>query len=211
MRVQFEHADRNHVTQILWKDKGRKTFVPCSTTIRREQPYISSSQHEIDLLEALGVEGRKKLITHLKRERNPKLVAAKKAAVLAAKGTLACEICSFIFYDKYGELGKGYCEVHHRKPLADGGIRQTALSDHAILCSNCHRMIHRTAPMLSVEMFRKTCLTSGSSRPATPPARPTAQPRRGALVRQSPSQERSLRNCLTGLSTPLRQKSIYDS
>jgi 5-methylcytosine-specific restriction protein A len=84
------------------------------------------------------------------------LVAAKKDAVLAAGGKLACEACTFIFEDKYGELGKNYCEVHHRKPFAVGHIRQTSLSDLAILCSNCHRMIHRTDPMLSVEEFRET-------------------------------------------------------
>jgi predicted HNH restriction endonuclease len=29
------------------------------------------------------------------------------------------------------------------------------LDDLAIVCSNCHRMIHRTRPMMSVEEFRE--------------------------------------------------------
>lgn len=162
MRVQFEGADRVRVTQILWKDKG-KSFKPCSTTIGHEQSYRSAPQQDIDLLEISTIEGRKKLVTHLKRERSPKLVAAKKAAVFAAHGTLACEACTFAFEDKYGELGKTYCEVHHREPLSAGETRQTSLSDLAVLCSNCHRMIHRTDPMLSVEKFRETCLTARRS------------------------------------------------
>jgi 5-methylcytosine-specific restriction protein A len=36
--------------------------------------------------------------------------------------------------------------------LADG-VRKTPLHDLAILCANCHRMIHRTHPMISVEEF----------------------------------------------------------
>lgn len=159
MRIQFESTDRARVTQIFWKDKGSKSYKVCSTTIGYEESNGSALQQDIDLLDVSMSEGRKKLVTHLKRERNPKLVAAKKAAVLAVDSKLACEACMFIFEDKYGELGKNYCEVHHRKPLAAGHKRQTYLSDLAIMCSNCHRMIHRTDPMLSIEEFREIWLT----------------------------------------------------
>ncbi|GEM_PF-2166031 len=160
MRIQFESIDRAHATQIFWKDKESKSFKVCSTTVGYEESNASALQQDIDLLEVSISEGREKLVTHLKRERSPRLVAAKKAAVLAADGKLVCEACTFTFEDKYGELGKNYCEVHHRKPLAAGHTQQTSLSDLAILCSNCHRMIHRTDPMLSVEEFRETCLTT---------------------------------------------------
>lgn len=160
MRIQFEGTDRACVTQVFWKDKGSKSYKVCSTTVGYEESNESALRQDIDLLELS--EGRKKLVTHLKRERSAKLVAAKKEAVLAAGLKLACEACTFTFEDKYGELGKNYCEVHHRKPLAAGHTRQTNLNDLAILCSNCHRMIHRTDPMLSVEEFQKKCLAQAN-------------------------------------------------
>lgn len=165
MRIQLESKNRVRVTQVLWKEKGDKSFVPCSTTIGHEQPNSTESAlpKDIDLLEVSTAEGRIRLVTHLKRERSSKLVATKKKAVLAANGRLSCEACTFTFEDNYGELGKSFCEVHHRKPLAAGSSRKTSLKDLAILCSNCHRMIHRTDPMLSVEKFSKIWLTKKSN------------------------------------------------
>ena len=101
----------------------------------------------------LSHEGREKLVTHKKRERNSRLVSAKKADAIARNGTLICEACDFEFVEFYGELGKGYGEVHHRRQIKEGE-RHTSLNDLAILCANCHRMIHRTEPMMKVEKFR---------------------------------------------------------
>lgn len=101
-------------------------------------------------------EGGRKLITHFRRERNPRIVSEKKAQVLKASGKLKCEACDFDFLEKYGELGYGFCEAHHKKPLSDSNRElETKLEDLAILCSNCHRMIHRTKPMMSVDEFKK--------------------------------------------------------
>ena len=38
--------------------------------------------------------------------------------------------------------------------LAASLFHSPRLDDLAIVCSNCHRMIHRTKPMMSVEGFR---------------------------------------------------------
>ncbi len=101
-----------------------------------------------------SLEGSPRLVLHLRRERDPKLVKAKKAAVLQEKGQLACEACGFDFSATYGKLGDGFCEVHHRVPLSSSDLPMTTvLKDLAVLCSNCHRMIHRTSPMSSVEKF----------------------------------------------------------
>ncbi|WP_416376735.1 hypothetical protein [Klebsiella pneumoniae] len=32
----------------------------------------------------------------------------------------------------------------------------TKLSDLAIVCSNCHRIIHKTSPMISIDELSKT-------------------------------------------------------
>ncbi len=101
-------------------------------------------------------EGNPRLVAHLRRERSSSIVKAKKNATLQATGKLCCEVCGFDFKVAYGELGDEFCEVHHILPLskADGVVR-TALEDLAIVCSNCHRIIHRTDPMPSIPNLSK--------------------------------------------------------
>ncbi|MEJ3404212.1 HNH endonuclease [Rathayibacter sp. YIM 133350] len=94
-----------------------------------------------DLAEA--VEGRILLARHVRRERNPKLRARKIKSVRDAGLQVACEVCGFDFEARYGARGRDYIEVHHVIPLYVSGERTTRLSDLALLCSNCHRMIHR--------------------------------------------------------------------
>jgi 5-methylcytosine-specific restriction protein A len=96
---------------------------------------------------------------HNRRERDPKASAKKKAAVLQETGRLQCEACGFDFAVAYGELGVGFAECHHRLPLASLGSRTaTRLADLAILCANCHRMIHKTRPLMSVEEFKRVVI-----------------------------------------------------
>ena len=91
---------------------------------------------------------------HKRRERDPEASTKKKRAVLQDKGRLECEACGFDFAVMYGELGIGFAECHHRLPLASlASRRATRLEDLAILCANCHRMIHKTRPLMSVESF----------------------------------------------------------
>lgn len=58
---------------------------------------------------------------------------------------LICQICGFDFKKKYGCLGEGYIEVHHKKPLysLDNEIIPNPETDMICVCSNCHRMLHR--------------------------------------------------------------------
>lgn len=91
-------------------------------------------------------EGRVLARLHRTRERNRKLIEKKKAAVLRATGRLACEVCAFDFGERFGELGQGFIECHHVIPLASAVARVTALKDLALVCSNCHRMLHRGNP-----------------------------------------------------------------
>ena len=46
------------------------------------------------------------------------------------------------FESVYGEVGAGFAEVHHLRPLAEmDGPVETTLDDLAVVCANCHRMI----------------------------------------------------------------------
>ena len=109
---------------------------------------------DLDLLDSVGDENQRKLVSHLRRERSAGLRNKKIKSVIAEKHELKCEVCDFNFEIAYGQLGKGFAEVHHIKPLSTLGETKTKLSDLAVLCSNCHRMIHRTNPIENLETFR---------------------------------------------------------
>ncbi|HEY1065227.1 MAG TPA: HNH endonuclease, partial [Pirellulales bacterium] len=43
----------------------------------------------------------------------------------------------------YGEVGRGYIQVHHTMPLASRiNPATTRLEDLILVCANCHAMIH---------------------------------------------------------------------
>jgi 5-methylcytosine-specific restriction protein A len=94
------------------------------------------------------MEGRLLFRRHRVRERDRGLVRRKKATA----ATLACEVCGFDFGAFYGRAGDGFIECHHVIPLGQGGgTRQTRLADLALVCANCHRVLHRGDPPPSVE------------------------------------------------------------
>jgi 5-methylcytosine-specific restriction endonuclease McrA len=108
-------------------------------------------------LEELGdEEGGRQLRLHRHIERSVRIVKRKRQAVIRATGRLECEACRFDFSRFYGPVGHEFCEVHHKVPLSDlDAKRKTKLDDLAVVCSNCHRMLHRGRPCFSVEGLRR--------------------------------------------------------
>lgn len=141
----------------VWNPQGNATEIPeeAATEIkaRFDAPQGVSAPTIEELLaldphlepkDFAATEGRILLKNHLVRERNPALVKKKKQAVLSAKGSLACEVCDFDFFETYGELGRGFAECHHLGSLSLlAEVRQTRLEELAIVCANCHRILHR--------------------------------------------------------------------
>lgn len=106
-------------------------------------------------VEAEALEGRRYFATHLRRERNSQLAQEKKARFKKDHGALSCEACGCT-QEHYGTLTGDIFDVHHRLPLSQVGAEtKTRLKDLAVLCPNCHRAVHRTNPMLSVEALAK--------------------------------------------------------
>tara|TARA_R100000789_G_C3012247_1_gene151605 strand:+ start:283 stop:1140 length:858 start_codon:yes stop_codon:yes gene_type:complete len=107
-------------------------------------PHIREQIEEITLEhydeEVGALEGKEKLILkfHLNRERSSGIVQKKKANA----EELICECCQFNFEAKYGEIGSDFIECHHKIPISEGQ-RITKEEDLALVCSNCHRMLHR--------------------------------------------------------------------
>lgn len=98
------------------------------------------------------MEGQMLYKLHKIRERAPKIVKAKKEQAMSKHGKLICEACIFVFEEMYGTLGTGFIECHHRTPLSQfKAEKRTTLDDLALVCSNCHRMLHKQIDTLSVE------------------------------------------------------------
>jgi HNH endonuclease len=74
------------------------------------------------------------------------------AKVKARRIPLTCEGCNLNFEEKYGTYGAGFIEAHHLYPLhaREGVSKPTTINDFAMLCANCHRMVHRSRPCLTV-------------------------------------------------------------
>ena len=97
-------------------------------------------------------EGRLLYRRHRTRERDPRIVTKKKAAARARNGALRCEACGFDFERSYGQRGVNYIECHHLAPLAQSGpTTGPRLQNLALVCANCHRMIHRREPWLKLD------------------------------------------------------------
>lgn len=97
------------------------------------------------------IEGAKKTITVNVYERDPRA----RARCLAKWGT-ACVVCDFDFGQTFGELGEGYIHVHHLKPLGEiqAAYELDPVEDLRPVCPNCHAMLHRRSPALSVAELR---------------------------------------------------------
>ncbi len=91
---------------------------------------------------------------HLLRERNSTVIRLAKARAMKT-GALVCQICKFDFEQRYGVVGHGYIEGHHTIPVKDlQKGSQTRVEDIALVCSNCHRMLHRKRPWLTMLELR---------------------------------------------------------
>jgi len=102
-------------------------------------------------------EGRRRLVEHMRRERKPALVVAlKKQWLEKNNGRLPCQVCGFDFLETYGPLGAGFAEAHHKEFLADAPDegRSSSLRDFAVVCANCHRMLHQSPEYPTIEALR---------------------------------------------------------
>lgn len=103
-----------------------------------------------------GFEGAAKwrYVIHRSRERrlrHRKLQEAKRIN----NGRLVCEVrgCGFDFAERYGEIGIDYAQVHHKERLSAAPHEgwNVALKELAVVCANCHSMIHRGGQCRSID------------------------------------------------------------
>jgi len=164
--VGLSHGAGNE--QAVWDEFGGDVERLKSTASRIREAVISHkatlSQIESESEGAYEDEAQEgKILTamHHRRERNGKLVDKAKSERMAETGRLCCEGCGFDFSKVYGLRGVGFIEAHHRVPLHEANAkgRKTVIADLALLCANCHRMIHRQKPWITVEELQEIIRT----------------------------------------------------
>lgn len=71
-----------------------------------------------------------------------------------------CNLCGFDFEQYYGSLGRNFIEVHHIeshtiKSKTTGMHEINPIKDLIPICSNCHSIIHREKPAVSIKKMRE--------------------------------------------------------
>jgi hypothetical protein len=126
--------------EFQMKDKKGRIVQPCSVNEDDEQSFP---------------EGKLKYRLHQMKERNHKLSKAVKDARLREVRELLCDVCGFSFRERYGDLGDGYIQAHHTVAISQlKKETHTKVSDFALVCANCHRMLHRKRPWLGMSELR---------------------------------------------------------
>jgi 5-methylcytosine-specific restriction protein A len=148
------YLDREVLADFLARPEEMRAKAAAIRAVFAEGELPPLVVSDVDLDEIAAEEGGVLLRQHLRRERNQQLRRAKIAAVRSAGLAIACEVCGFEFERVYGDRGRDYIECHHRTPLFSSGATKTTLHDLALICSNCHRMIHRTKTWLLPEQLK---------------------------------------------------------
>jgi 5-methylcytosine-specific restriction enzyme A len=152
----------DHITNVLNVDELQmdtwQHFQPYF--LKTAIPSLRATQSIIDELTNIDPnfsvkEGGQRLVTHLARERDRRIIELKKKEALR-NNTLFCEACDFSFAEIYQIK---YIECHHLDFVGgpNSGERDTTVEDLALVCSNCHRMLHTriNGQYLSVQDLRE--------------------------------------------------------
>jgi 5-methylcytosine-specific restriction protein A len=96
-------------------------------------------------------EGAAKRIEVNRYESDPRA----RQACIAHYGT-ACSVCVFDFESVYGELGDAHINIHHVLPRSElpDQYQLDPVRDLVPVCPNCHTMLHRERPALSIDELR---------------------------------------------------------
>jgi hypothetical protein len=120
--------------------------------------YVTRADGKLDpdseLLQPLSVIERRRFRLHFRAERN----SSASRQVKEIQGSV-CKACDTDLEAAFGEMGPRCIEAHHLHPLSklkiDEAREYDFKTDFAVLCANCHRMIHRMEDPSDLKAFRK--------------------------------------------------------
>ncbi len=91
-----------------------------------------------------AIEGGRKLVAHLRIERNPSISREAIRRHLRDAGPV-CTLCELDFGHKYRlDTGEHCLEAHHKIPISSRlAASRTNLEDFLVVCPSCHRVVHK--------------------------------------------------------------------
>jgi 5-methylcytosine-specific restriction protein A len=130
--------------RIVWAEYNAapEKVKQLANLIRAGIKFVQSAEEEKDFEEDEFDEGRVLTEIHKRRERDPKVRKRLLASRLSA-GRLTCEICKNRSATNRIDLEDATFEAHHIHPVSITREGKTKLQDIALLCANCHRLLHR--------------------------------------------------------------------
>jgi len=109
-----------------------------------------AKMERINIEDREAKEGEKYKTEAIFRSRNRALIEAKKA-----NSDYRCEVCGMSFEESYGNIGRKFIIAHHKNPIgARNSASKTTPDDIALVCANCHEMIHRKEPPFSISEIK---------------------------------------------------------
>lgn len=112
----------------------------------RVNPFTTSSDTPQTFSEGTATQ-----ITQSRYERNPYA----RIACIEHYG-YSCSVCDFNFVSRYGKLGNNFIHVHHLTQVATIGKKYSVdpIEDLRPVCPNCHAMLHKKNPPLTIEELK---------------------------------------------------------
>lgn len=107
--------------------------------------------------EIIGMEGRLLVRIHVYKERDRKFAAGSKKDFKAKNGgRLFCVACGMDPTEVYGPDSERCIEAHHKIPIEElQPDTPTRYEDMAMVCANCHRIIHSKKPCLTTDQVAR--------------------------------------------------------
>ncbi|MFZ2226549.1 MAG: HNH endonuclease [Candidatus Moraniibacteriota bacterium] len=121
---------------------------------------------EKDYSDLIIEEGFTKFSQIKTKARSRRLVAIAKKHY-SKDGKIYCSACNFNFENFYGEIGRGYIEIHHLEPIfaRENNFEKSlneAIGGVVPVCANCHKIIHRkNDQLLSIPSLQELIRVNG--------------------------------------------------
>ena len=135
----------------LLNEQEEKALIFAVTLIASVLPIQMTAFRNPD--EVLGYpEGAVSQVLVNRYERDPR----NRKAAIGLHGKI-CMACGFNFQEVYGDLGDDYIVVHQITPVSVMGDDYVVdpKNDLVCICANCHAMIHRKNPPLTVDELKR--------------------------------------------------------
>ena len=149
------NLDRGILGRVHWDTQLSGIRIPDDVAAKLEDEwadFLGNERQPIPVAEPSAIEGLRTETVRYVRGRSRQL---RDLALRDSEGV--CSVCGIDYRKVLNGKGVRVLQVHHRKQLAaTDSPRVTSLSDLAVVCANCHMLIHMNPKQaLSIEELRE--------------------------------------------------------